>query len=72
MNPPDTPALYGVTLRTPEGAGKAKRRRIPEKFRKRQQARQWCRNHWHTVEHDGMEITHPNRPVEPFKWRGIL
>lgn len=67
-------ALFGVAILQPQDSHpkKAKRKRVKETFQKRQQARQWCRNHWHKIDHTGMEITHPERPNEPFQWDGIL
>jgi hypothetical protein len=63
--------LFGVVVLTRDSK-KAKRKRIKETFAKRQQARQWCRNHWHKHDHAGMEILHPDGARETFKWDGIL
>lgn len=70
----DSDALFGVVILQPKDTRprKPRRKRIKEKFQKRQQARQWCRNHWHKYDHEGMEITHPERPNEAFKWDGVL
>jgi hypothetical protein len=70
----DSNALFGVVILQPKDRKprKTRRKRIKEKFKKRQQARQWCRNHWHKYNHKGMGITQPNRPNEPFRWNGVL
>lgn len=65
-------ALFGVIILQPQGSKRIKKKRIKNTFQKRQKARQWCRNNWHKVDHVGMEITHPGRPNEPFRWNGIL
>lgn len=46
---------------------KPKRIYHPGKFKKRRQARQWCRNRNYM---DGFVIEHPNGTLEPFVRRG--
>jgi len=63
--------LFGVSILLRDKR-KPKRTQMKETFTKRQQARQWCRNHWYKFSHVGMEIIHPDGTREPFKWDGIL
>lgn len=47
---------------------KGKHRTLSNRFEKRQQARQFCRNHRH--EYQDAIIIHPDGTEEPFVWDG--
>ena len=59
MNP-HTPAYRIILLSPKDEQQKPKKRLLPEKFAKRQQARNWLRNNWMKYSCEGFLIRHPN------------
>lgn len=62
-------AMFKVEYRKADGKRTWARNRAGQiiKFSKRQQARQWCRNHGFL--HQEAQIIHPNGDVEDFDWK---
>jgi hypothetical protein len=66
-----SPQSFKVKLITPKWALDShpkpkKYKYTKERFEKRQQARQWCRNHFFSATHDGMFIVHPDKTIEEY------
>mgnify|MGYP000128416916 CR=1 FL=1 len=58
--------MYHIISINQNAPRKQRRQRIKGDFLKREMARQWCRNHWHSVA-GNLCIVHPDGTKEPYQ-----